>query len=101
MTRIKLDKADSAVKNFVRALPQIRARHGWSVGEIHTFVRFLLVNAKVYEKVHSVSATLSRDVTDVKLLGLCEDSGADFLVTNDRRHLLPLKKHGRTRIVTP
>jgi putative PIN family toxin of toxin-antitoxin system len=85
----------------VLALPQIRARHGWSDDEIHTFVRFLLLNSKVYQHLPSVSATVTRDVTDTKLLGLCQASAADFLVTNDRRHLLRLKKHGRTRIVTP
>jgi predicted nucleic acid-binding protein len=40
-------------------------------------------------------------VTDAKFLGLAEEAGANFLVTNDRRHLLRLKRHGRTRIVTP
>ncbi|HLX62927.1 MAG TPA: hypothetical protein VKX17_16755 [Planctomycetota bacterium] len=45
--------------------------------------------------------SLPRDATDSKFLDLALASNAGFLVTNDRRHLLRLKKYGRTRIVTP
>jgi predicted nucleic acid-binding protein len=48
-----------------------------------------------------VSHAVSRDVTDTKFLDLAVASDADYFVTNDRRHLLPLKRIGRTRIVTP
>ena len=48
-----------------------------------------------------VSHSLARDITDTKFLDLALAADADYLVTNDRRHLLPLKKIGRTRIVTP
>ncbi len=42
-----------------------------------------------------------RDITDRKFLELAIAGDADYLVTNDRRHLLSLKKIGRTKIVTP
>jgi predicted nucleic acid-binding protein len=41
------------------------------------------------------------DVTDTKFLALAEESGATYLVTQDRRHLLRLKQYGKTQIVTP
>jgi len=41
------------------------------------------------------------DVTDRKFLDLAIASGADYFVTNDRRHLLPLKKIGRTKSSRP
>jgi predicted nucleic acid-binding protein len=44
---------------------------------------------------------LARDITDTKFLDLALAADADYLVTNDHRHLLPLKIIGRTRIVTP
>jgi predicted nucleic acid-binding protein len=34
-------------------------------------------------------------------LSLAAESSAAFLVTNDRRHLLRLRRHDSTRIVTP
>lgn len=43
----------------------------------------------------------ARDVTGTKLLTLATACQAEFLVTNDRRHPLPLRVYDRTRIVTP
>ncbi len=36
-----------------------------------------------------------------KFLSLAAESEAGYIVTNDRRHLLRLKQHGSTKIVTP
>ncbi len=85
----------------VLSLPRIRARHGWSDDQIFRFVLSFLADAVVYTETPAASATVTRDVTDTKFLGLAEASGADFLVTNDHRHLLPLGEYHRTRIVTP
>ena len=85
----------------VLSLPRIRSRHGWSDDQILRFVLSFLADALVQEEVPGVSAVLTRDVTDTKFLGLAEASNADYLVTNDRRHLLPLRQYHRTRIVTP
>jgi hypothetical protein len=38
-----------------------------------------------------------RDITDREFLALAVAADADFLVTNDRRHFLPLKRFGRTQ----
>lgn len=40
------------------------------------------------------------DPADNFLLAMAEVSQADYLVTGDGRHLLTLKRHGATRIVT-
>lgn len=42
----------------------------------------------------------SRDPADNFLLAMAEIAKADFLVTGDKRDLLVLGQHGRTRIVT-
>lgn len=42
----------------------------------------------------------SPDPDDDYLLALCEAAGADYLVTGDKCHLLALKRHGATRIVS-
>ncbi len=46
-------------------------------------------------------ASLPRDMTDTKFLGLAAVAHADYLVTNDRRHLLRLEEYEGTRIVAP
>ena len=85
----------------VLTIPKIRARHGWSDDEVLRFLLTLLANAAVYPDERRVSPSITHDVTDTKFLALAEESGATYLVTQDRRHLLRLKRHGNTRIVTP
>ena len=85
----------------VLVLPSIRARHGMSDDEVLEFAASLLVNAVRYETGLTVPASLTRDVTDAKFLALAEESDADYLVTNDHRHLLHLRRHRRTEIITP
>ncbi len=85
----------------VLVLPDMRQLHGWSDEQILRFVGSLSMNADFYSELPPVPVALARDVTDVSLLALASTADADFLVTNDRRHLLRLKAHGRTRIVTP
>ncbi|EKD80506.1 MAG: hypothetical protein ACD_40C00073G0006 [uncultured bacterium] len=38
---------------------------------------------------------------DNQILATCLSCQADYLVTGDKKHLLPLKKYGHTQIVTP
>lgn len=69
--------------------------------EILRFVLSLLTEAIVFPDRAPVSSNLPRDVSDTKFLTLAEHAAADYLVTNDRRHLLKLKRYGSTRIITP
>lgn len=47
------------------------------------------------------SINFPEDEEDAYLLELAEESNADYLVTGDKKHLLPLKKWGNTQIITP
>jgi putative PIN family toxin of toxin-antitoxin system len=85
----------------VLSLPRMRERLGWSDDEILDFVLSNLADALVHIEVPKISHDIARDITDTKFLALSELSGAEYLVTYDHRHLLPLKQFGRTRIVTP
>lgn len=84
----------------VLELPLLRARHGLTTREVWEFVGILEFYAKPLFEARPVSSAV-RDISDRKLLDLANAADADYLVTNDRRHLLPLKQFGRTRIVTP
>jgi len=62
-----------------------------------------LINAlyELAERVeHLPSVTTSRDPADNVLLAIAQAGGADYLVSGDKRHLLALKRHGNTQIVT-
>jgi putative PIN family toxin of toxin-antitoxin system len=85
----------------VLQLPAIRQRHGLADDELLEFVATVFAPAHQFAGERHLSHKLTRDVTDTKFLALAEESQADYIVTNDRRHLLQLRQHGPTRIVTP
>jgi uncharacterized protein len=85
----------------VLSLPQMRRRHGLNDDELLDFLTALLIDGQRFPGNRNVSARLTRDVTDTKFLALAVESNADYLVTNDRAHLLPLKRFASTKIVTP
>lgn len=85
----------------VLAQPSIVALHGWTSSEIEDLLTLLAVQSVLFAGNLPVSPEITRDATDAKFLALSEEAAADYLVTNDRRHLLPLRRFGTTRIVTP
>ncbi len=42
-----------------------------------------------------------KDLKDNMYLECAQDGSADYLITGDKKHLLPLKKFGRTKIISP
>lgn len=45
--------------------------------------------------------TVAKDKDDNRYLTCAKDGKADYLITGDAKHLLPLKAFGKTRIVAP
>lgn len=62
-------------------------------------IRRLRKNTIRFPTVSSVH--ISKDHKDNRYLACAKDVQADFLVTGDKKHLLPLKEFGSTRIVSP
>jgi predicted nucleic acid-binding protein len=77
------------------------ARHGKSSREIDAFCAKIRREGDVISGGNVALPKMVRDVTDRKFLELALAGDVDYLITNDRRHLLSLKKIGRTQIVTP
>ena len=84
----------------VLELPILRARHHLAESEIWELVSILEFYAAPLVEPRSVRSEV-RDLSDRKFTDLIHAAEPDYLVTNDRRHLLSLKRIGRTRIVTP
>lgn len=70
------------------------------------------VNKDLIEKVDSILSSgkmytpnkkvnFPQDPKDVYLLELAEESETDFLITGDKKHLLPLKMWKSTKIISP
>lgn len=96
--RYQLLTADLQLEELRRVTryPQIRKRlRPAQAGE--------LVNA-LYELAQRVeplpAVTASPDPADNVLLAIAQAGSADYLVSGDKRHLLALKRHGKTQIVT-
>lgn len=85
----------------VLRLPSVRAIHKLTDQKTDLLFAALEATSVVFEPAEIVSANIPRDLTDTKWLALAARTGADYLVTNDRRHLLRLKTFGQTAIVTP
>jgi putative PIN family toxin of toxin-antitoxin system len=85
----------------VLLLPRIRERHSLTETEILEYLAALLVGAESFPGVLRVSPRITRDLTDTKFLAVAVEAEADYLVTNDHRHLLRLRRYRGTRIVTP
>ena len=85
----------------VLLIPHIRQRHGMTDDEVLEFAASLQRRGERYPGNADVAASVPRDITDRKLLALAVESNADFLVTNDHRHLLRLGLFGQTLIVGP
>ena len=85
----------------VLTVSHIRDRHGFSDDEVLEFVASLLQHGERFDGTTPIPADIVGDATDAKFLSVAEESRADYLVTNDHRHLLRLKSHGPTRLVTP
>jgi predicted nucleic acid-binding protein len=53
----------------------------------------------IYVKI-SGKVDISPDAADNFLIEMAQAGDADYLVTGDKRDLLEIKRHGKTRIVT-
>lgn len=85
----------------VLSLPELRSVHRLSNEEIRRFREMLQLGSRVFSGTVDVPASMTRDVSDTKWVGLAIEANADYLVTLDRRHLQRLKKIEQTQIVTP
>jgi uncharacterized protein len=60
---------------------------------------------KIVEKSHYFALTeiyhLEADPKDGYLLSLSQLAKADYLITGDKKHLLPIKIFGKTKIISP
>jgi putative PIN family toxin of toxin-antitoxin system len=78
----------------------IHKRHQWSDTQIDAFVQFIAANATVTSGRHHVEV-VTKDPTDNKILACAEEGQADYIVTSDERHLLPLGSFRGIPIVRP
>lgn len=70
-----------------------------SAKEGRSMIRRLKKNSELIISLSAVD--MAADKKDNRYLACALDGQADFLITGDKKHLLPLKQIGRTKIVSP
>ena len=76
----------------------LNRKFGWSEERTSQVIRMLGDEATVVEP-GWIPEVVEGNAADNRILGCAAEASADYLVTGDRRHLLPLEKHGGARIL--
>lgn len=74
-------------------------KFAWPEAEIDKALRQLTRITERVKPTHTLDI-IQADPSDNRILECAEAGRADYIVTGDRKHILPLGKHGSTEIVT-
>ena len=94
--RFSLYLSNSILTEFAGVMPR---KFGWDSARTARAVLRLSTIAAIVDP-PSVASGVSGHALDDRILDCVAAAEADFLVTGDRRHLLPLRTFGNARIVT-
>lgn len=79
---------------------KLHEKFEWSQEEVKEVVEGIGVFTEVVKpevKVDKIKA----DPADNRILECAKQAKADFIISGDKKHILPLKKFGKSKIVTP
>lgn len=78
----------------------LKEKLGWREKEIQAALGLIREVATIIDPKLKINI-IPEDESDNLILACAVEAKADFLVTGDKRHLLPLKRHQGTQILTP
>src|SRR3954470_3206887 len=84
----------------VLARPKVRAGRAYTPEEVARYCRDLLAVAEIVGELPDIDA-VPNDPKDNPVVATAVAGKADYLVTGDRTHLLPLGEYQGVRIVSP
>jgi len=96
--RVELVTCDLQLEEFRRVTRYPRVQRYVRPTEVGTMLNELR-KLSIYVKI-SGKVDISPDAADNFLIEMAQAGDADYLVTGDKRDLLDIKRHGKTRIVT-
>ena len=76
----------------------LKRKFGWSQVQANQAIEMLLDAATLIEPPR-LPDVIAANHADNRILECAGETSADYLVTGDRRHLLPLGQHGKARIL--
>lgn len=78
---------------------KLREKFEWEDGKVSSVVHGVLTFARLVEPKVTVDI-IKKDPADNRILEVAKEVDADYIISGDKRHILPLKKLGKTKIVT-
>ena len=80
--------------------PKLREFARYTDRVVHNYIRWLLTQAEIVTDA-PVERVVANDPKDDPIIATAVAAKADYLVTGDRAHLLPIGEHQGTRIISP
>ena len=98
--KMLISQDTTAELDRVLRYPHIARLHRWHETEIAEFLSLLRGDATEVNPLERITA-VSNDESDNRYLECAAAGEADYLVTGDKKHLLPLKSYQNIRIIAP
>ena len=102
-SRYELCLSDAILTETAETLltkPRLRRYAAYADEDVHEFVRWLLTQAEMVPDLPAPRVVLN-DPKDDPIVAAAVAAKAEYLVTGDRAHLLPLGEYQGIRIVSP
>ncbi|MBI2411506.1 MAG: putative toxin-antitoxin system toxin component, PIN family [Candidatus Kerfeldbacteria bacterium] len=94
---VELYLSDFILEETTRVL---KLKFQWSSKEITTYMKLLHRFATIVTPTKEITR-IKNDKTDNHILACTHHVRADFLITGDTKHILPIKRYGQTIILSP
>ncbi len=78
---------------------KLHEKFAWNQVDVKDTIEGIGIFAKVVRPIKRFHK-IKQDPSDNKVLECAREGSADFIISGDKRHILPLKRFGRTRIVS-
>jgi len=80
---------------------KLRRYAAYADEDVHEFIRLLLTQVEMVPDTPAPPRVVPNDPKDAPIVAAAVSAKADYLVTGDRAHLLPLGEHQGVRILSP
>src|SRR5947208_16745721 len=80
---------------------KLRRYAAYADEDVHEFIRLLLAQVEMVPDTPAPPRVVPNDPKDDPIVAAAISAKADYLVTGDRAHLLPLGEHQGVRILSP
>ena len=78
---------------------KLKEKFRWKISDVEDVIVGISKIARVMDPPKKITL-IKADVSDNRVLEVAEESDAIFIVSGDKRHLLSLKKYGKTKIIS-